>query len=300
MKNSYSASVREELIRRTFAELGIEEKGKERLKPCCGDAFLCGAFLCAGEVRGEEIALARGRRDLSVLCAHILARFYGEGAGFLPDGAVHPLCLSARFAAAFLSGGGVCEDCRKLFLRAAFLACGTVTDPAKGYRAVFRCASEEAEREIRDALNVFSLEPGASRTKKGRLVYVKKGEKLCDLLVVLGAPRHSMRLQEYMVETSFRSEQQRKVNSELANVQKVVNGAQGVIADIRFLTERGVLDAMPLPLREAARLRLENPDLSLKELCRLFPGSISKSGLNHRLQKLSARAGEIREEEKKK
>jgi len=47
-------------------------------------------------------------------------------------------------------------------------------------------------------------------------------------------------------------------------------------------------------LRETARLRVENPEMSLSELCGMFPEKISRSGLNHRLKKLSKLAEELR------
>ena len=294
MKNSYSASIREELLRRGLAELGIPEKSKGTLRACCAAAFLRGAFLCAGVPAGEETALAPGHPELAQLCRHLLERFFG-GSG----GALSPV-LSCESRAALSMGGKDCEDCQKLFLRAAFLACGTVTDPAKEYRAVFRCRSGKAENQVRAALTRFGMEPGTSRTERGSLVYVKRGEDICDLLVAMGDQRHAILLQEKMVEQSFNSQQNRRHNSDLANMQKAVDGAQGVISAIRFLSDRGVLNTLAEPLREAARLRTEHPDMSLKELCATFPGAISKSGLNHRLQKLMAIARELKDKEKTK
>ncbi|MBP5288268.1 MAG: DNA-binding protein WhiA [Clostridia bacterium] len=298
MKTSYSALIREELTGRTLTELGIAEKGKERFRPCCAASFLRGAYLCVGRETEGILSIPARCGALSDLCRHLLSRFYeedplpGDAAGLSPALADTILSRSPRETAG-------CEECPKAFLRAAFLACGTVTDPAKGYRAVFRCRDERAAKEIRDALRVFSLSPGTSRREKGLLVYLKRGEEICDLLVAIGDQRHAIQLQEHMVETSFRSAQNRRQNSDLANVQKAVNGAQSAISAIRYLSGRGLMNTLPEPLREAARIRLENPDLTLKELCRAFPGSISKSGLNHRLQKLVVIARDAKEKEKK-
>ncbi|MBQ3866279.1 MAG: hypothetical protein II776_05205, partial [Clostridia bacterium] len=64
-------------------------------------------------------------------------------------------------------------------------------------------------------------------------------------------------------------------------------------------SKKGVLSTLPEPLQTAARVRAEHPEVDLKNLCLLMPEPIGKSGLYHRLQKLSAVARELREEEKK-
>ena len=45
--------------------------------------------------------------------------------------------------------------------------------------------------------------------------------------------------------------------------------------------------------RELARLRLENPDLSLKELGEMMDPPVGKSGVNHRMRRLMEVAEEI-------
>ena len=56
------------------------------------------------------------------------------------------------------------------------------------------------------------------------------------------------------------------------------------------------LSALPPKVREAAEKRLENPHKSLGELAELL--GISKSGLAHRFQKISALAREFEAREK--
>ena len=52
-------------------------------------------------------------------------------------------------------------------------------------------------------------------------------------------------------------------------------------------------------LEEIARLRLEHPDASLKELGTLLSPPIGKSGVNHRLRKLGEIADNLREEKER-
>jgi len=56
---------------------------------------------------------------------------------------------------------------------------------------------------------------------------------------------------------------------------------------------------LPEKLREAARLRLENPESSLIELSELMDPPIGKSGINHRFKKIEEIAEKIRLTQKK-
>ena len=70
-----------------------------------------------------------------------------------------------------------------------------------------------------------------------------------------------------------------------------MDAAQAQIEVIRRLSERMELDELPPKLAEAAKLRLDNPDLTLTELAALCQPPITKSSLNYRLKKLIELAG---------
>ena len=52
---------------------------------------------------------------------------------------------------------------------------------------------------------------------------------------------------------------------------------------------------MPEGLKDVALTRLENPDATLKELGGLLKEPVGKSGVNHRLRKLSEIAVKLRD-----
>ena len=54
---------------------------------------------------------------------------------------------------------------------------------------------------------------------------------------------------------------------------------------------------MPENLVEAAIARLENPNATLKELGESLTPPVGKSGINHRLRKLSELADKVRREQ---
>ena len=78
---------------------------------------------------------------------------------------------------------------------------------------------------------------------------------------------------------------------------KTVNAANRQVADIELIREKKGILALPENLREAAVLRLEHPDATLSELSQMMNPPIGKSGMNHRLRKLSEIAEEIRQKE---
>jgi DNA-binding protein WhiA len=53
------------------------------------------------------------------------------------------------------------------------------------------------------------------------------------------------------------------------------------------------LDKLPSKLREVAEIRLQHPDINLKEVGEMI-GGVSKSGVNHRLRKIDEWAEKIR------
>ena len=84
----------------------------------------------------------------------------------------------------------------------------------------------------------------------------------------------------------------RLTNCDSANADKTVSAAQEQIAAIRKVTAFGGLDALPEPLKEAALLRITNPEASLADLARLSYPPLTKSCLSHRLKKIISMAKE--------
>lgn len=79
---------------------------------------------------------------------------------------------------------------------------------------------------------------------------------------------------------------QRKVNYETANITKTVVASQRLVECIELIQREMGLSALPDTLRELAQLRWEEPDLSLKEIGEKLNPPLSKSGVNHRMERL--------------
>ena len=68
---------------------------------------------------------------------------------------------------------------------------------------------------------------------------------------------------------------------------------QRQIDAVNSLIRNGKIESLPDELKATAYLRLENSSLSLEDLARITSPPISKSGLNHRLEKIIRIAEEL-------
>ena len=124
--------------------------------------------------------------------------------------------------------------------------------------------------------------------------YVKEGAQIVELLGLMGAGISLMNLENVRILKGMRNTVNRKVNCETANINKTVNAAVKQIEDIEYIQNTVGLQRLPENLEETARLRLEYPQASLKELGALLSVPLGKSGVNHRLRKISSIAEQLR------
>ncbi|HIU31641.1 MAG TPA: DNA-binding protein WhiA [Candidatus Caccousia avistercoris] len=181
------------------------------------------------------------------------------------------------------------ECCAAAFLRGAFLCCGTVTAPEKGYDLEFSVPFMYLAKDLAALLSVQSamnLQPGVANRKGSFVVYVRGGENVADLLAFLGAPHAAMELMQAKMLKEMRNNINRKNNFETANIDKTASAAARQLLAIEEIQKTAGLDSLPEDLRELARLRLENPELSLRELGGLLSPPLSRSGVNHRLRRI--------------
>lgn len=184
--------------------------------------------------------------------------------------------------------------CRRAFLRGAFLCLGSMSNPRKGYHLEFVCEYEVQALQIQQAVCSFEIEAKIVRRKKYYVVYVKEGAGIVDLLNVMGAHLSLMLLENLRVEKEVRNSINRQVNCEAANITKTVNAANKQIEDILLLQKHYGLSNLPDALRQMAQVRLEHPESSLLELGGYLNPPVGKSGVNHRLRKLSEMADKIK------
>lgn len=187
--------------------------------------------------------------------------------------------------------------CKRAFIRGVFLAVGSISDPGKGYHLEFVCEDEEQARFLRNVITAFDIEARVLERKDHYVVYLKEGSSIVDLLNVMEAHVALMELENLRILKEMRNTVNRRVNCETANINKTVSAAAKQVEDILYIEEHKGLASLPDALYEMARIRLDNPDASLKELGELMVPPVGKSGVNHRLRKISECADKLREKE---
>ena len=118
---------------------------------------------------------------------------------------------------------------------------------------------------------------------------------ISDVLTIMGANVSMMKFENVRIVKDVRNTVNRRVNCETANINKTVSAARKQIEDIEYIQNTVGLEKLPHNLRDIAALRLEEPDATLKELGEMSEPPVGKSGVNHRLRKLSQIAQNIRE-----
>ncbi len=186
------------------------------------------------------------------------------------------------------------EHCQVAFLRGAFLAGGSVTDPMKGYHLELATSHYHVGREVPALLREVGFSPKATVRKGNYITYFKQSDHIEDFLTKIGAPVSAMAVMTAKLERDLRGSVNRRVNCDAANLDKVVAAAQSQIEAIRRLEEAGALSTLPARLREAAQLRVDNPELTLSELAGMCDPPVSKSALNHRLRRLVEHAEQVK------
>lgn len=183
--------------------------------------------------------------------------------------------------------------CRRAFLRGAFLCVGSMSDPVKGYHLELVTDNERKAFQIQQIICEFELDAKIIRRKKYFVVYLKEGSNIVDFLNICEAHVSLMQFENERIVKEMRNSINRRVNCETANITKTVNAATKQILDIEKIRDTIGFSNLPQNLREMALVRMEYPDASLKELGGYLVPPVGKSGVNHRLRKLTEIADEI-------
>lgn len=184
--------------------------------------------------------------------------------------------------------------CRRAFLRGAFLSCGSISDPRKGYHLEFVCNNPAQAGQLQEVIGEFDIEAKIVQRKRYFVVYVKEGAGIVDLLNIMEAHVSLMNLENLRILKEMRNSINRRVNCETANINKTVQASTRQVEDILYIKEHYGFSKLPDSLREMAEIRLEYPDAALKELGEFLSPPVGKSGVNHRLRKLSELAERLR------
>lgn len=180
------------------------------------------------------------------------------------------------------------------FAAGAFLSCGSMTDPNKEYHLEFVLPCAQLEEPFSQILLAIGVNAKTVLRKGMPVVYLKHSEQIEDLLTFMGAQQGTIDFINIEILKNVRNKANRISNCDIANINKVMLAAERQIKDILLIDERMGLDALSPDLQQMALLRMDNPELSLKELGELLDPPIGRSGVNHRLKRLQVLADSLR------
>lgn len=180
----------------------------------------------------------------------------------------------------------VCPECRNAFLRGVFLKCGSVNSPDKENHLEMKAGTEMNADELCIFLREMGLEAKISRRRGKYVVYFKDGDSIFHILSVMGAQKCAFDLVNTQIEKNIRNNVNRVNNCEMANMQKSANATVRQLDAIRELMQDERFENLPEKLLYTATLRRDNPDLSLTDLANAHEPPITKSCVNHRLEKI--------------
>ena len=283
-------------------------------KRCCALAQCFGILLFCNSFSGEGIRIITENREFAQCLPKLFKKAFSLDFDQFPDEnasgkLIFQITDPEKIASVMESFGFdrrdtlsmhinlpvVEEDCCKTaFLRGAFLAGGSVTDPGKGYHLEFATTHQSVARECYALIEeVMGFYPKSSGRSGGQVLYLKQSDLISDCLTFLGAPVAAMGIIEARLEKELNNNVNRRCNCDDANTSKVVEAAQEQLSALKILRERGMMDNLPVKLKQAAKAREENPEASLTELAALMEPPITKPAMNHRLKKLVEMAKEV-------
>ncbi|MCM1023495.1 MAG: DNA-binding protein WhiA [Prevotella sp.] len=182
------------------------------------------------------------------------------------------------------------------FIAGAFLSCGSVTEPIKEYHLEFAVPYYELTQDLLALLTSVGINAKYTERKNLYVIYLKGSEAIEDLLTLMGATMSSIDLMNVKIYKDVRNKANRIANCDSANIERTLKASERQIADIEYIMETEGSDSLSPELKNTAEVRLENPDVSLKELGEMLDKPVGRSGANHRLKKLSEIAERIRGE----
>ena len=186
------------------------------------------------------------------------------------------------------------EQLARLCIREAFIKSGSMNDPNKKYHLEIMFKTKKKAEEMQTLLNNFNINAKIIKREKDYMLYLKDGEEISEFLALIGANSSVIKFEEIRVLKETRNDINRLVNCETANLNKTINAAVKQIEDIKLIKKKRKFSNLPENLQEIAELRIANPDVSLVELGKMLSEPIGKSGVNHRLKKLSTIAEDLR------
>lgn len=187
------------------------------------------------------------------------------------------------------------ECCKRAYLAGAFLSSGSVNNPiTSNYHLEMSVNDEQYAGFLQELMNGFDLHAKLIKRRNKYVIYLKSSEKIGDFLRAIGASQSVMNFESTRIDRNMSNTVNRWNNCDIANEMKTMASANKQVEDIHVVEMFLGLEMLDEKTRSVAMIRLQYPELSLVELAKVYQEqtgqTISKSGLHHRLKKISDEA----------
>ena len=186
------------------------------------------------------------------------------------------------------------EESVKAIARGCFLGSGYVNNPESQYHLEINFISEEKAKFLINICKQFNLSLKMLINENKTMAYIKEGDEISNFLAFIGANSAVLKFQEIRVIREIKNNINRKVNCETANLNKTINAAVNITKDIELIKKHKKFDSLDEETKELLNLRVENPEMTLKDLGGLLTNKLGKSGVKYRLDKIHKMAEELR------
>ena len=253
---------------------------------CCKRAYAAGLLIDLREMRENCLVLVISSAAARAECARMYRELYRREA--LLNGSVMLFASEKLYRAYKEKPAFVCPQCRQNFLKGTMIACGSATDPEKAYRLEFRLANLEKIPLLEELFTEMGWKPSCRSIEGGAVLYFKKNAVIEEIYSTVGANNALFALINAKIERDIRNDENRATNCVTRNISKAMNASHRCCVAIEKIKAAARFEGLLTELRETAELRLQHPDAALAELAQLHNPPITKSGLNHRLQRIIA------------
>ena len=297
---SFSSQVKEELVKQISSARHCQIAEIAGIIGVCGEVKTSDTQKTELFLRTENVFVARKYFTLLEKTFNISVAINIHENPYQTKGKVYNMYISDHEDAARVlkaaNHGAVIQKkcCKRAFLRGCFLASGSISSPEKFYHLEISSSTEDFAERVREVFCDFGIDAKIVVRKKQYVVYIKEGEQIVDSLALMEANQALMEFENIRIIKEMRNDINRRVNCETANLNKTVNAALKQTEDIKYIEKTMGFASLTPALSQMAEARLQYPEASLSELGSLMDPPIGKSGVNHRLRKLSEIAKELR------
>ena len=269
---------------------------------CCRLSLLQGVLASRGQTCVEDVTISVDGADTAEFVKDIVLSVYSKKAEEVVSrsgGRRKLLCFRSKSAAKYINDvetRGIfysekCPMCQSSFLKGLFLASGRVSDPIKQYSLEFSVG--ERARKLADFFAGLDFPPRISEKKNETLVYFRNSTILEDFFALANMNQTAFDIMNAKIQGELRNTANRIANCETNNIDRAVSASISQISLIEELMKKGLLSLLPDELERTARFRMENRDMSLSQMAGAITPPISKSGLSHRLKRITEMAEAI-------